>query len=121
MTEEAPSKPVAPVAVTRAETYSVIPSNTFRYRLGLGEIHLSFCAIDDVPGDSPRRVLEERVAITMSWPQMKGLAFLLKQLVDGAETEMGPIPMFVNAGFDIPIKEHALKTLKGLKVTSKPL
>lgn len=121
MTKETPSTPIAPAAVLRAETYSVIPSNAFRYRLGLGEIHLSFCAIDDVPGETPRRILEERVAIALSWPQMKALAFLLKQVVEGVETKMGPIPMPANAGFSIPIKEHAITTLNNLKVTSEAL
>jgi hypothetical protein len=105
----------------RSQTFLSTFSTVFRYRIGIGDALLVFAEPVEMPGNPIPRVVEEKVAVTMSWSSMKSLALVLMGAVRAVEEEFGPIPTLPNGGFAQDPKTNTQQTLSQMTTNRTPL
>ncbi len=102
----------ANVPWTRSSDFRLVWASLVRPRLGAGECTLTFCSIADVPGLSGQAIIQEEVAVTLSWTQLKSLSLQLNDFVFAIEAEMGELPI---PPFTYPSKTYRQMLIDQLK------
>ncbi len=98
--EKERSAPAAPGLVisaanvpwTRSSAFRLVWAALVKPRLGAGECTLTFSSIADTAGPTGQAVVQEEVAVTLSWTQLKSMSVQLNDIVFAIETEMGELP-----------------------------
>ena len=103
------------VTMTQSGAYRLVYSNVFRYKIGPGDLNLTFSTVSDSPLGG--NTVEDQISVVLSWPQLKMLTHVLNQIVSGIEAETDSvIPVIPNAGFEQDIKEHSRLGVRSFKL-----
>jgi len=87
----APAEPS--VTWSRSDLYRLVYCQLFRTKLTSGDITLTVSTLNDQAGFVRTEVVEDQVAIVMSWSELKMLAQHLETVVVAIEQDIGPIPI----------------------------
>src|SRR3974377_237401 len=83
---------------TRSGEYRLVGASIFKTRICVGDCTMTFSSISETPGLIPTPIVQEEVAVTLSWNQIKALSLQLNDVVLAIEAEIGdlPIPPFTH-------------------------